>query len=63
MLPVPATYIVDQNGKIKYVYFNPDYRRRVSVKAVAAALQSGAEAGVQQRGARHQVSPFGFQVG
>jgi len=38
VLPVPATYIVGQNGKIKYVYFNPDYRRRVSVKAVAAAL-------------------------
>ena len=38
VLPVPATYIVGQNGKIKFAYFNTDYRRRVSVKAVAAAL-------------------------
>ena len=38
MLLVPATYIVGQNGKIKYAYFNPDYRRRVSGRAVAAAL-------------------------
>lgn len=38
VLPVPATYIIGQDGKIKYAYFNADYRRRVSVKAVAAAL-------------------------
>ena len=38
VLPVPATYIVGRDGKIKYAYFNPDYRRRASVKQVAAAL-------------------------
>ena len=38
VLPVPATYLVGQDGKIKYAYFNPDYRRRASVKQVAAAL-------------------------
>lgn len=38
VLPVPATYIVGQNGKIKYAYFNPDYRKRVSVKQVLQAL-------------------------
>ncbi|MDQ2773164.1 MAG: AhpC/TSA family protein [Bacteroidota bacterium] len=38
VLPVPATYIIGKDGKIKYAYFNPDYRRRVSVREVAAAL-------------------------
>ncbi|WP_310393491.1 peroxiredoxin-like family protein [Hymenobacter sp.] len=38
VLPVPATYIIGQDGKIKYAYFNADYRKRASVKQVAAAL-------------------------
>ncbi len=33
-LPVPATYIVGKNGKIKYVYFNADYTKRPSVKDI-----------------------------
>ena len=38
VLPVPATYIIGKDGKIKFAYFNADYRQRVSVRAVAAAL-------------------------
>ena len=38
VLPVPATYIIGKDGKIKYAHFNADYRQRVSVKEVAAAL-------------------------
>lgn len=38
VLPVPATYIVGRDGTIKFAYFNPDYRQRVSVRTVAAAL-------------------------
>lgn len=38
VLPVPATYIIGQNGKIQFTYFNPDYRKRVSVKQVLQAL-------------------------
>lgn len=38
VLPMPATYIIGKDGKIKFAYFNPDYRRRVSVKQVAQAL-------------------------
>ena len=38
VLPVPATYIIGKDGKIKYAYFNSDYRKRVSVREVAAAL-------------------------
>ena len=30
-LPVPATYIISQDGKIKYTFFNTDYRKRASV--------------------------------
>jgi peroxiredoxin len=37
-LPVPATYIIDKDGKIKYAYFNTDYRKRVSVKEIVENL-------------------------
>lgn len=37
-LPVPATYIVGQDGKIKYVFFNPDYTKRASVKDITDNL-------------------------
>lgn len=30
-LPVPATYIIGKNGKINYVFFNTDYRKRAYV--------------------------------
>jgi peroxiredoxin len=38
-LPVPATYIIGRDGLIKYVFFNPDYRKRASVQELAAALK------------------------
>lgn len=37
-LPVPATYVIGKDGKIKYVFFNPDYRKRASVKEIVAYL-------------------------
>jgi peroxiredoxin len=37
-LPVPATYIVGKNGKIKYVFFNADYSKRASVKDIVDNL-------------------------
>ncbi|MFN0082014.1 MAG: redoxin domain-containing protein, partial [Ferruginibacter sp.] len=37
-LPVPATYIVGKNGKIKYAFFNTDYRMRASVKDILTHL-------------------------
>lgn len=33
-LPVPATYIIGQDGTIKYVFFNEDYKKRVSIKTI-----------------------------
>jgi peroxiredoxin len=37
-LPVPATYIVGKDGKIKYVFFNADYSKRASVKDILTNL-------------------------
>ena len=37
-LPVPATYIIGKDGKIKYAYFNPDYTKRASVKEILENL-------------------------
>lgn len=33
-LPVPATYIIGKNRKIKFVFFNTDYRKRASVQDI-----------------------------
>lgn len=37
-LPVPATYIIDRSGKIKYVHFDPNYQKRASVKTLLTQL-------------------------
>ncbi len=37
-LPVPATYIVGKDGKIKYAFFNKDYSKRASVKEILENL-------------------------
>lgn len=37
-LPVPATYIIGKDGKIKYVFFNTDYRKRASVQHILENL-------------------------
>ncbi len=33
-LPVPAAYIIGKDGKIRYAFFNTDYRKRASVKDI-----------------------------
>ena len=38
VLPVPATYIIDQKGKIIYRQFDLDYGNRASVKAILENL-------------------------
>lgn len=37
-LPVPAVFIIDKEGYIKFRYFEPDYKKRVSVKEIVANL-------------------------
>ncbi len=38
-LPVPATYIIGQDGKIKAGYFNKDYKKRMPVSKILEELK------------------------
>jgi len=38
-LPIPATYLIDQDGTIVWRHFDPDYKKRSSVKAILKALK------------------------
>lgn len=38
VLPVPATFIIGQDGTIIVSHFDEDYKKRMSVKAILAAL-------------------------
>ncbi|MGF7040464.1 peroxiredoxin-like family protein [Mucilaginibacter lappiensis] len=38
VLPVPATYIINQSGKIAFVHFNKDYTKRASVNDMLQVL-------------------------
>jgi peroxiredoxin len=42
ILPVPAVFIVDENGRIEFEYVNPDYRLRIPASVVLAAAKAGA---------------------
>jgi peroxiredoxin len=37
-LPIPATYVIGTDGRIKYVHFNLDYHQRATAKQILAAL-------------------------
>lgn len=39
-LPVPATYVVDPQGYIRYAFANVDYKQRASVDAIVEALKA-----------------------
>ncbi|MFA5951135.1 MAG: peroxiredoxin-like family protein [Hyphomicrobium sp.] len=43
MLPIPATFIVGQDGLVKARYVDPDYRRRMDVEDIIAALRELAD--------------------
>lgn len=38
MLPVPATYVIDQEGKVIYRHFDYDYSKRATAKDIIEAL-------------------------
>jgi len=40
LLPIPATYVVGQNGRVKARFVDPDFRRRLAVDEIAAALRT-----------------------
>lgn len=37
-LPVPATYIIDRQGKIQWVHYNPDYKDRATPEDIMSVL-------------------------
>ena len=37
-LPVPAVYLIGKNGKIIYRHFDPNYRKRPSIKEIVSHL-------------------------
>lgn len=39
-LPIPATFIIDQNGKIVWRQFNPDYKKRATTKQIIEQLDT-----------------------
>ncbi|WP_421920032.1 peroxiredoxin-like family protein [Marinifilum sp.] len=38
LLPVPATYIIGKNGKVKYVHYDPDYKNRSNAEDILKHL-------------------------
>ncbi|MCM0019656.1 MAG: AhpC/TSA family protein [Tagaea sp.] len=38
-LPVPATYVIDRDGRIAFAHVDPDYRSRAEPSAVVGALR------------------------
>ena len=38
VLPVPATYVIDQSGKIIFVQFDKDYTKRASIGSILNTL-------------------------
>jgi peroxiredoxin len=40
MLPIPATFVVGKDGKVKGSFVDPDYRKRMAIEDMIAALRS-----------------------
>lgn len=38
MLPIPATFVVDRNGIVQARFIDPDYRKRMAIEDILAAL-------------------------
>ena len=38
VMPIPATYLIGQDGIIKYVHYDPDYKQRSAMDVVMKAL-------------------------
>jgi peroxiredoxin len=42
MLPIPATFVVGTDGKVKARFVDPDYRKRMAIEDLLAALRRDA---------------------
>lgn len=40
LLPVPAVFLIDTNGKIQFQYVNPDYKTRIKSSVLLAAAKA-----------------------
>jgi peroxiredoxin len=40
MLPIPATFVVGRDGVVKARFVDPDFRRRMAVEELIAALKA-----------------------
>ena len=40
MLPIPATFVVGTDGKVKARFVDPDYRKRMAIEDMLEALRS-----------------------
>jgi peroxiredoxin len=40
VLPIPATFVVGQDGRIKARFVDPDYRKRMAIEDLLAAMRS-----------------------
>jgi peroxiredoxin len=40
MLPIPATFVVGRDGRVTARFVDPDFRRRISVEQLIAALEA-----------------------
>jgi peroxiredoxin len=40
LLPIPATFVVGTDGEVKSRFIDPDYRKRVAIEELIAALKS-----------------------
>ncbi len=38
-LPVPATYVIDRDGQVRYAFLNADYRQRAEPSEIVATFQ------------------------
>jgi peroxiredoxin len=48
MLPIPATFVIARDGIVTARFIDPDFRRRMSVEELIAALEAASK-----RGAAH----------
>jgi peroxiredoxin len=50
VLPIPATFVVGQDGRVASRFIDPDYRKRMAVEDLLAALRAARAANSQDSG-------------
>ena len=40
MLPIPAAFVVDRQGVVRYRFLDPDFRRRMDISQLIEALRA-----------------------